>query len=1482
MIPLRGQQRSLWRVDEESEGGFSIDDAEMDQDDLDTESLTSARALAQKRSASMVSPSGIGSRRRSTIGPARSGEGVAAGSQRQSIRRGDSIGDGSSDLTSADGFDGWSIVTAEEEIEEYWFYCKRWLAKDEDDKMIVRELLPTTKDGKPLSRLSEIVYEVRVKTGDKLGAGTDANVFITLYGAEADSGERELSKSESHRNKFENNNEDVFRLKAIDLGELRKLKIRHDDKGGGADWYLDHVIVADPKSKKEYYFPCNKWLSTSRDGGQISRDLIAVDKSHMGKNVNENLKLEKKAFSDTYHVKVFTGDVRGAGTDANCHIVLFGDSGDSGVIPLQQSKTHVNKFERNNCDEFEIELVDIGELHKIQIGHDNANPWPDWYLEKVEIDCPRLGMSWVFPCGEWIGKSKGDGQLDKTLYPQQGVTKIYANRVPYEITTYTSDKSGAGTSANVFIQIYSAETQTEQALLCSKNERSGKFKRGSVDKFVLELEDVEDPIEKIRIGHDDEGIGSGWHLEKVEIRRFTAGNSSITYVFPCNRWLARDEEDREIVRELVPQKVIEEDDRMGGKGKAREKDFKSSLKMKNYKVHVFTGDKMGAGTNADVFLTVYGTKGDSGERELIKSEKNLDKFERGQEDIFAWEVVDLGQLYKIKIRHNDKGLFSNWFLDRVEVVDASSGEKSVFFAERWLSKSKDDKKLQVTVYAQGYEGDMNSSVSSLRSSGSALTERDRSPRSSVRRAASLTEAVPEGPVGDYTISFTTGRKREMGTEGPIWVRLYGRLPDKKQQRRRGGSFGASDGDRGGGVKRPSGAGIGGRRRRDNEIVTTGHVYLEQDSDTSQKDSKSKMLLVPGSTVKFTFEALMLSEVTKIEIGNEGVTPGKGWYLEEFRLELPTQGRRYVRRCKCWFARDKEDSKTVREFEFDTEDTESVQSYTPMIPYEVLIETANQAEAGTDCRVGLTVFGLKGQSETVYLDKEEKRFERGRKDLIKVNLEDVEPIYKLRLSHDGKGSRREWIVDRVTMTNLENSEVYTFDCGQHIGKDGKCFADMAARAGGGKALIGPVRYRISVKTSDERFSGTNANVFVRLYGEYGDSGDLRLNQLTKPDKKPFQTGQTDTFELELLDLGGLFRCTVWHDDVGLASGWKLDNIVVEDEKRRRRYEFPCGNWLSLRDSGLIKRDLLCDAPPGEDLTRDLEDPKRKVTYEITVQTGDKKDAGMPHDAFLFLEGDLDVMTGEFIMANSLDGERFARGSSDTFRMKHRNLGRLQTLRIGAVDNGAGDRKGYGDRGARGRRRDSQATDGASGTPKQQWNVFSVSVLDTGTGTQYSFPVNKWVPVEHDVRRKGGVTAEVDEIKETSTKARLAKKRDLKIVRYDVEVHTGEEFGSGTNANVSINLIGENGELGMTPLKQKNRDLFERKQVDRFPIECSDLGELKKIRIEHDNTGFRPDWLLSKVIVRDSSSGRVWNFNCNQWLSTKKGDMQLFKELYPSPA
>ena len=52
-----------------------------------------------------------------------------------------------------------------------------------------------------------------------------------------------------------------------------------------------------------------------------------------------------------------------------------------------------------------------------------------------------------------------------------------------------------------------------------------------------------------RIGHDAAGLGSGWHLDKVEI---VEPYKEKAWAFPCGKWLASDEEDGEIERELFP------------------------------------------------------------------------------------------------------------------------------------------------------------------------------------------------------------------------------------------------------------------------------------------------------------------------------------------------------------------------------------------------------------------------------------------------------------------------------------------------------------------------------------------------------------------------------------------------------------------------------------------------------------------------------------------------------------------------------------------------------------------------------------------------------------------------------------------------------------------------------------------------------------------------------------------------------------------
>ena len=68
-------------------------------------------------------------------------------------------------------------------------------------------------------------YHVYVYTGDKFGAGTDADVYIQLFGEEDDTGTVNLKSSKTHKNKFERNKMDEFVVQAVDIGDLQKIKL---------------------------------------------------------------------------------------------------------------------------------------------------------------------------------------------------------------------------------------------------------------------------------------------------------------------------------------------------------------------------------------------------------------------------------------------------------------------------------------------------------------------------------------------------------------------------------------------------------------------------------------------------------------------------------------------------------------------------------------------------------------------------------------------------------------------------------------------------------------------------------------------------------------------------------------------------------------------------------------------------------------------------------------------------------------------------------------------------------------------------------------------------------------------------------------------------------------------------------------------------------------------------------------------------------
>ena len=122
-------------------------------------------------------------------------------------------------------------------------------------------------------------------------------------------------------------------------------------------------------------------------------------------------------------------------------------------------------------------------------------------------------------------------------------------------------------------------------------------------------------------------------------------------------------------------------------------------------------------------------------------------------------------------------------------------------------------------------------------------------------------------------------------------------------------------------------------------------------------------------------------------------------------------------------------------------------------------------------------------------------------------------------------------------------------------------------------------------------------------------------------------------------------------------------------------------------------------------------------------------------------------------------------------------------------------------------------------------------------------------------------------------------DLQPVQYLIEVFTADVAHAGTDANVSILLYGANGDTGQRQLTKKFVNLFERGKVDDFKIEALDLGQLTRLRIEHDNKGFGAGWMLEKVDITNLTSQEKVTFPCSQWLDKKKGDGKICRDLLP---
>ncbi|KAJ8319012.1 hypothetical protein KUTeg_004103 [Tegillarca granosa] len=120
-------------------------------------------------------------------------------------------------------------------------------------------------------------YQVYVKTGNRIGASTKADVKLILYGEKGRTKEFLLEDSKRNKVKFQKGKEDLFILPAHHVGKLKKVKIGHDRTELSCAWFLEGVTVYDMYSKKIYDFKCEQWLS-GQDGDRKTYRILPCDR----------------------------------------------------------------------------------------------------------------------------------------------------------------------------------------------------------------------------------------------------------------------------------------------------------------------------------------------------------------------------------------------------------------------------------------------------------------------------------------------------------------------------------------------------------------------------------------------------------------------------------------------------------------------------------------------------------------------------------------------------------------------------------------------------------------------------------------------------------------------------------------------------------------------------------------------------------------------------------------------------------------------------------------------------------------------------------------------------------------------------------------------------------------------------------------------------------------------------------------------------
>ena len=120
-----------------------------------------------------------------------------------------------------------------------------------------------------------------------------------------------------------------------------------------------------------------------------------------------------------------------------------------------------------------------------------------------------------------------------------------SDRYKYEILVSTGMSKEAGTTADVCCDLIGLDGESGPRLL--KDPIQIRFQRSGMDSFLLTTHQHLGDLTSLKIWHNNSGSSPSWYLKQVIIRDL---KTDCVFVFMCNRWLAVEFDDGEVLRTL--------------------------------------------------------------------------------------------------------------------------------------------------------------------------------------------------------------------------------------------------------------------------------------------------------------------------------------------------------------------------------------------------------------------------------------------------------------------------------------------------------------------------------------------------------------------------------------------------------------------------------------------------------------------------------------------------------------------------------------------------------------------------------------------------------------------------------------------------------------------------------------------------------------------------------------------------------------------